>query len=65
MNALFLQGQKKSKDAFALIKLVLMKNMGNFQVWHVYGMLNKAQKDYDMAMKSYKNAIKIGGGKVE
>lgn len=65
MKALFLNGQKKCKDAFAHIKLILMKHMTNFSVWHVYGMLNRSNKDYDMALKSYKNAIKIGGGKCE
>jgi peptide alpha-N-acetyltransferase len=65
MKALFLAGQKRNKDAFDLIKVILMKHMTNFSVWHVYGMLNKNQKDYDMALKSYKNAIKIGGGNCE
>ena len=37
-----------------------MKNMTNFTVWHVYGMLNRHMKDYDMARKCYINALKWG-----
>ena len=51
---------KKNNEAFSLIKLVLMKNMGHFTVWHVYGMLNRHMKDYDMARKCYVNALKFG-----
>lgn len=60
LKALFLQGLKRNNEAFAWIKVVLMKNMTNFTVWHVYGMLNRHMKDYDMARKCYINALKWG-----
>lgn len=60
LKALFLQGMKKNNEAFNWIKMVLMKNMMNFTVWHVYGMLNRTMKDYDMARKCYINALKWG-----
>jgi hypothetical protein len=47
MRALFMHALKREKEAFMCIKMVLMKNMANFTVWHVYGMLNRSSKDYD------------------
>jgi hypothetical protein len=63
MRALFQHALKREKEAFMTIKLVLMKNMANFTVWHVYGMLNRSSKNYDMARKAYSNAIKFAGQK--
>jgi len=63
MKCLFLHGLKRETEAFSCIKIVLMKNMANMQVWHVYGMLNRSSKNYDMARKSYINAIKFAGKK--
>jgi hypothetical protein len=40
-KALLLNGQKKVTEANDLLKLTLMKNMKNFTVWHVYGLLKK------------------------
>lgn len=37
-----------------------MKNMTNFTVWHVYGMIARNVKDYDMARKCLLNALKHG-----
>jgi uncharacterized protein HemY len=63
MKALFLNSLKREKEAYASIKMTLMKNMANFTVWHVYGMLNRTNKDYDMARKAYTNALKFGKNK--
>lgn len=40
-KALLLNGQKRVTEANDLIKLTIMKNMKNFTVWHVYGILKK------------------------
>jgi len=40
-KALILNGMKKKKEAFDLIKQALFKNLSNFTCWHVYGILNK------------------------
>lgn len=43
-KALILNGLKKVTEANDLLKMTLMKNMKNFTVWHVYGLLKKNQK---------------------
>ena len=57
-KALILNCLKRKTEAYKLIEGALMKNMGNFTVWHVYGILNRANKKYDMARKAYLNALK-------
>lgn len=49
---------KRKAEAYKLIETALFKNMGNFTCWHVYGILNRANKKYDMARKAYLNALK-------
>ena len=49
---------KKKKEAFEWIKKALFKNLTNFTCWHVYGILQRSNKDYDGARKAYLNALK-------
>ena len=49
---------KKKKEAFDLIKQAIFKNMNNFTCWHVYGILNRANKNYDDSRRAYLNALK-------
>ena len=44
MQALNLNAMKRKKEASDLIKQALFKNMANFTVWHVYGILLRANK---------------------
>lgn len=57
-KALILNNLKRGVEAFALIKTVLFKNLGNFTCWHVYGMLNRSNKKFDDARKAFLNALK-------
>ena len=57
-KSLILNSLKRKAEATKLIEAALFKNMGNFTVWHVYGILNRANKNYDMARKAYLNALK-------
>ena len=57
-KALVLNGLNKGAEAFDLIKKVLFKNFGNFTCWHVYGMLNRSNKNFDDARKAFVNALK-------
>jgi peptide alpha-N-acetyltransferase len=52
MKALNMNALKKKKEAFDLIKMALFKNLANFTCWHVYGILNRANK-YDTFIWSY------------
>lgn len=49
---------KRKAEAYELIKTALFKNMANFTCWHVYGILNRANKKFDDARKAYINALK-------
>jgi len=58
MKALILNAMKKKTEAFEWIKKALFKNLANFTCWHVYGILQRGNKDYDGARKAYLNALK-------
>ena len=58
MKALTLNAMKKKKEGFDIIKQALFKNLKNFTCWHVYGILNRANKNYDDSRKAYVNALK-------
>ena len=49
---------KRKTEAYELVKKALFKNMANFTCWHVYGILNRANKKFDDARKAYINALK-------
>ena len=58
MRSLILSGIGRMVEAHAQIKKVLFKNMGNFTCWHVMGILNRKDKDYDAARRAYLQALK-------
>lgn len=62
MKALILSGMGRSVDAIAQIKKTLFKNLTNFTCWHVFGIINRKDKDYDQARKAYLNALKYNPG---
>jgi predicted Zn-dependent protease len=59
MKALILNSQGKSEEAFALAKVALMKDMKSHVCWHVYGLLWRAAKNFDEAIRAYKMALKL------
>ncbi|ROT36714.1 N-terminal acetyltransferase A complex subunit nat1 [Sodiomyces alkalinus F11] len=59
MKALILNAQGKTDEAFALGKVALMNDMKSSICWHVYGLLWRAVKKYDDAIKAYKQALQI------
>lgn len=59
MKALILNAQSKTEEAFALGKEALTANMKSHITWHVYGLLYKANKNYEEAIKAYRFALKL------
>jgi peptide alpha-N-acetyltransferase len=59
MKALIINAQGKTDDAFALAKDALTIDMKSHICWHVYGILYRAQKNFDEAIKAYKFALKL------
>jgi len=52
------QGGTK-KDAVDLVKLGLMKDMRSHVCWHVYGLIYRSERNYNEAIKAYKQALRI------
>ncbi|KND87518.1 N-alpha-acetyltransferase 16, NatA auxiliary subunit [Tolypocladium ophioglossoides CBS 100239] len=59
MKALILNGQGKTDEAFALAKEALTVDMKSHICWHVYGLLYRANKNFEEAIKAYKFALKL------
>lgn len=59
MKALILNAQLKTDEAFALGKEALTADMKSHITWHVYGLLYKANKNFEEAIKAYKFALKL------
>lgn len=59
MKALILNSQGKQEEAFALAKDALKFDMKSHVCWHVYGLLYRAAKNFEEAIKAYKFALKL------
>lgn len=59
MKALIISHQGQQSEAFALAKIALGNNMKSHVCWHVYGLLYRADKNYDESIKAYKFALKL------
>ncbi|KAH7357736.1 N-terminal acetyltransferase A complex subunit nat1 [Plectosphaerella cucumerina] len=59
MKALIMNQQGKTEEAFSLAKVALMADMKSSICWHVYGLLYRAVKKYEDAIRAYKQALAI------
>ncbi|KAI5462907.1 NMDA receptor-regulated protein 1-domain-containing protein [Mariannaea sp. PMI_226] len=59
MKALILNSQGKVEEAFALGKEALTMDMKSHICWHVYGLLYRANKNFEEAIKAYKFALRL------
>ncbi|KAF3805121.1 N-terminal acetyltransferase A complex subunit nat1 [Colletotrichum gloeosporioides] len=59
MKALIMNAQGKTDEAFALGKEALTVDMKSHICWHVYGLLYRANKNYEEAIKAYKFALRL------
>lgn len=59
MKALILNAQLKTEEAFVLGKEALHADMKSHITWHVYGLLYKANKNFEEAIKAYKYALRL------
>ncbi len=59
MKALIISHQGHSEEAFALAKSALKINMKSHVCWHVYGLLYRADKNYEESIKAYKFALRL------
>ncbi|EXJ59241.1 acetyltransferase [Cladophialophora yegresii CBS 114405] len=59
MKALIISHQGHTEEAFALAKTALNNNMKSHVCWHVYGLLYRAEKNYEESIKAYKFALRL------
>lgn len=59
MKALIMNSQGHTAEAFDLAKLALKNNMKSHVCWHVYGLLWRAEKNTEEAIKAYKFALRL------
>ncbi|OXV06757.1 hypothetical protein Egran_05472 [Elaphomyces granulatus] len=59
MKALIMSNQGQLEEAFVLAKTALKNDMKSHVCWHVFGLLYRAEKNYEEAIKAYKFALKL------
>ncbi|KAI8988124.1 NMDA receptor-regulated protein 1-domain-containing protein [Mycotypha africana] len=59
MKGLFLNNLEKKEEGYEYVKKGLLKNLTSHICWHVYGLLYRADKNYEEAAKCYANALKF------
>ncbi|ETN36633.1 uncharacterized protein HMPREF1541_08911 [Cyphellophora europaea CBS 101466] len=59
MKALIIGTQGQTEPAFALAKTALGNNMKSHVCWHVYGLLYRAEKNFEESIKAYKFALRL------
>ncbi|KAG1104055.1 hypothetical protein G6F42_017140 [Rhizopus arrhizus] len=59
MKGLFLNNLQKKEEGYEYVKKGLLKDLTSHICWHVYGLLYRADKNYEEAAKCYANALKF------
>ncbi|EAW10623.1 peptide alpha-N-acetyltransferase complex A subunit NAT1 [Aspergillus clavatus NRRL 1] len=59
MKALIMSNIGQQEEAFTLAKEALRNDMKSHVCWHVYGLLYRAEKNYEEAIKAYRFALRI------
>mmetsp|Transcript_30264 Transcript_30264/g.73657 ORF Transcript_30264/g.73657 Transcript_30264/m.73657 type:complete len:909 (+) Transcript_30264:303-3029(+) len=65
MKGLVLNNMGKKDEAVALVKQGLMNDMRSHVCWHVYGLLHRSDRNYNEAIKAYKQALRIDEGNLQ
>ncbi|CAD5224963.1 unnamed protein product [Bursaphelenchus okinawaensis] len=59
MKGLILNCIGKHEEAMEMVKKGLKADIMSYVCWHVYGQVNRSDKQYEMAMKAYKRALTL------
>jgi N-alpha-acetyltransferase 15/16, NatA auxiliary subunit len=59
MKALIMSNLGQLEEAFTLAKAALRNDMKSHVCWHVFGLLYRAEKNYEEAIKAYRFALKL------
>ncbi|KAJ3016379.1 hypothetical protein HKX48_004057 [Thoreauomyces humboldtii] len=59
MKGLFLSHLNRKEEGYEFVKKGLRNDLMSHTCWHVYGLMHRADKNYDEAIKCYVNALKF------
>ncbi|KAI8994648.1 NMDA receptor-regulated protein 1-domain-containing protein [Pilobolus umbonatus] len=59
LKGLFLNNLEKKEEGYEYVKKGLRQDLTSHICWHVYGLLHRADKNYEEAAKCYANALKF------
>ncbi|ORY48339.1 NMDA receptor regulated 1-like protein, isoform CRA_b, partial [Rhizoclosmatium globosum] len=59
MKALFLSGLERKEEAHETVKKAIKNDIGNHVCWHAYGLIYRAEKNYEEVIKCYTQALRI------
>lgn len=59
MKGLLLNCLERKEEAYDYVKRGVRANIKSHVCWHVYGLLYRSDRDYDEAIKCYKNALRM------
>jgi tetratricopeptide (TPR) repeat protein len=59
MKGLLLNCLERKEEAYDHVKRGVRANIKSHVCWHVYGLLYRSDRDYDEAIKCYKNALRM------
>lgn len=59
MKGLFLTHVDKSAEGYELVKRGVRNDLRSHIVWHVYGLMHRADRNYEEALKCYVQANRI------
>ncbi|KAM0752180.1 N-terminal acetyltransferase A, auxiliary subunit [Meredithblackwellia eburnea MCA 4105] len=59
MKGLFLSSLDRKEEGYEHVKRGVRNDMGSHIVWHVYGLMHRADKNWEEALKCYSQANKI------
>ncbi|KAI8816496.1 NMDA receptor-regulated protein 1-domain-containing protein, partial [Fimicolochytrium jonesii] len=59
MKGLFLSHLNRKEEGYEFVKKGLRNDLTSHTCWHVYGLMHRADKNYDEAIKCYLNALKF------
>lgn len=65
MKAIFLYFTGDKKEGFDLSKKALMKNLKSDIAWHIYGIINRSNRNYQEAINCYKKALEFSPENVQ
>ncbi|KNC98047.1 peptide alpha-N-acetyltransferase complex A subunit NAT1 [Spizellomyces punctatus DAOM BR117] len=59
MKGLFLSHLDRKEEGYEFVKKGLRNDLTSHTCWHVYGLMHRADKNYEEAIKCYVNALKF------